>query len=289
MGWYLTALALVGVVTSVGVGSAVGRSVLVSVPGAGLLRDSQKPLALLALWLAIAAPLGMRELLTRIPARAGRRSVVAVVAVGPLLLLPELGWGAGGRLAPVAYPASWSNLREYISGEPGDVVALPWSTFRAYRWNDDRTVVDPLPRYLTSTVVADSSLVVYQRSSGQYLRVAGDDPRASRVGQAINDGTPLDQVLPALGINRVVVQLDQPVSGRADLAGMTRTWRDDELEVWETSRPAVDPPAVGGVLPILLANVVAVSVVAVAGVGAALSRTRRVAGVRRRRAVVGPR
>ena len=85
--------------TSVGVGSTVGRSIVGSVPGAGLLRDSQKPLALLALWLAIAAPLGLRALLTRIPTSGGRRILIAAVAVGPLLLLPDLGWGVGGRLS----------------------------------------------------------------------------------------------------------------------------------------------------------------------------------------------
>jgi hypothetical protein len=167
LGWYLTGLALLAVLTSVGVGSTAGRFIVGSVPGAGLLRDSQKPLALLALWLAIAAPLGVRELLARIPTRGGRRALVLAVAVGPLLLLPDLGGGVGGRLSPVVYPPAWARLREYISQQPGDVLALPWSTFRVYHLNADRTVVDPLPRYLTRTVVADTSLVVYQRSLGR--------------------------------------------------------------------------------------------------------------------------
>lgn len=285
MGWYLTTLALLGVLTSVSVGSTVGRALLASIPGAGLLRDSQKPLALLALWLAIAAPLGLRALLARIPTRAGRRALIAAVAVGPLLLLPDLGWGVGGRLSPVSYPSSWARLREYIAQHPGDVLALPWSTFRVYEWNADRTVVDPLPRYLTTTVVADSSLVVYRRSSGKYLRVAGDDPRAARVGAAIEAGTPLAQLLPALGINRVVVQLDQPTLGRpVDLRGMTRTWSDGELEVWSTGQSPADPPAATGYLPILAANLIAAAVVLVAAVAAAATGIAGAVGIRRRRA-----
>ena len=66
--------------------------------------------------------------------------------------------------------------------------------------------------------------------------MAADDARSNRVSAAIAAGERLDEVLPRLGIDRVVVQTDQPQAPpEADLSGMTELWRGEGLVLLATS------------------------------------------------------
>ena len=127
----------------------VTRWVVESVPGGGLVRDGQKWLAPWLVLLAVASALGARRV-ARAAARrwhdaALRRVVLVAVLLLPLVTLPDLAWGALGRLASVDYPDDWTRAREVLAADPapGDVVSLPWSTFRRFEWNLGRTVLDP--------------------------------------------------------------------------------------------------------------------------------------------------
>ena len=138
-------------------GAAALRWAVVHLPGAGLLRDGQKFLAPYALLLVVCAALGAERLVARID-----REVAGVVLVGLLLLpvavMPDLAFGGAGRLRPVSYPADWQAVAERVAGEPGEILALPLSAYRAYPWNPGRVVLDPLPRYLPGTVLTDDTL-----------------------------------------------------------------------------------------------------------------------------------
>ena len=91
------------------------------VPGAGLLRDGQKWVAWWALPLAVGAGLGARRLagLVRergpVPALAGAVAGAAVLL--PLIATPDLVWGVGGRLQPVAYPGDWQRVRDALAAD----------------------------------------------------------------------------------------------------------------------------------------------------------------------------
>jgi hypothetical protein len=156
------------------------------VPGAGVLRDGQKFLMPYALLLALAVALGAERL--------GRRPVLVGALLLPVLLLPDLAGGAFGRLRPVSYPADFAAL----------VVSLPFAAYRTYPWNADRTVLDPLPRYVDADVLADDRLIVGD------LVVRGEDRRAEAVRQALAAGRPLS----GLGVRWVVVQR---VAGGAEI------------------------------------------------------------------------
>ncbi|MDQ1662257.1 MAG: hypothetical protein QOJ68_2237 [Blastococcus sp.] len=175
------------------------------VPGAGLLRDGQKWAAWWALPLALGAGLGARHLSERTGARFGA-VVAAVVAGGALLLpvaaLPDLAWGAGDQLRTVAYPADWQRVRDALARDahPGDVLVLPFGTYRAFTWNASRLSLDPAPRWLTRPTVTDDTLVV----SGRV--VAGEDLRARQVGRAAGDPARLA----ALGVGWILVERDTP-------------------------------------------------------------------------------
>ncbi|HKT04664.1 MAG TPA: hypothetical protein VJT31_34540, partial [Rugosimonospora sp.] len=173
-------------------------------PGAGLLRDGQKWIAWYALLAAPCCALAV-ESLTRRLADAGVRATVLVgFVLLPLALLPDLAWGGLGRLAPVRYPAEWSVVRDQLARDPhpGDVLVLPFTAFRRYAWNADRTVLDPAPRYLPRTVIVDDTLLVGP------VQVKGEDPRATQARAALDAGQPLAP----LGIGWVLVEHGTPGS-----------------------------------------------------------------------------
>lgn len=252
-------------------GRAVLRALVEHVTGAGLVRDGQKLLAPLALLLAVAAGLGAE----RLTARLRTRPALATAAAGLLLALPvvttpDLGWGAGGRLAAVRYPSDWAAVRDLLarSDEPGDVAVLPFGAFRSFGWNGGRTVLDPAPRAFDRTVVADDTLVV----GGQV--VGGEDPRARAVRDALRAGEPLGP----LGIGWVVVERDTPGPvPAAALSGAELRHTGPDLELYRLpGHVPVDWPAPPEA-PVLLADALATATV-VAAAGAALA-----GGLRRRR------
>jgi hypothetical protein len=184
------------------------RWAVVHVPGAGLLRDGQRLVAPLALLFAVAAPLGVERLLRRTRDPLARSAGSMVLVLLPLVVLPDLAWGAWGRLQPVSYPADWQTVRSVLAADPpgphsGDVVVLPWQTLRQFGWNGDRTVLDPAPRYLDRTTVVADALVV-----GSQL-VPGEDRRSQAVGDALGEGAAV-QTLPTLGIGWVLLEKGTP-------------------------------------------------------------------------------
>jgi hypothetical protein len=185
-----------------------------TVPGTGLLRDGQKWVAWWALALALGAGLGTRWLADRARARAGRVGAAGLVGAAvllPLLALPDLAWGVGGRLEPVEYPADWQRVRDTLAEDrhPGDVLVLPFGAYRAFAWNDDRPQLDPAARWLPRPTVTDDDLVVGRRA------VEGEDLRAREVADAADD----PRALAELGVGWVLVERGTP--GRPVPAAVT--------------------------------------------------------------------
>jgi hypothetical protein len=177
-----------------------------TVPGAGLLRDGQKWVAWWALPLAVGAGLGARRLAQRTRAGSGGPVGAALVGVAavllPVIALPDLVWGVGGRLEPVAYPADWPEVRQALADEPGtgDVLVLPFGNYRSFDWNADRPQLDPAARWLSRPVIADDDLVVGGRT------VAGEDVRAREIAAVADDPAELA----ALGVGWVLVERGTP-------------------------------------------------------------------------------
>lgn len=280
-GWWLTIIAAAGFAVAVAGATALAPGVewmISSVPGGGVLRDGQKLLAPLAMLIALAAPLGAAHLARRLRTEQGRAWLLAGLTALPLLTMPDLAWGAFGRLTPVSYPAAWQQVREQIaSGPPGDAISVPWSAFRSYRWNDRRTVLDPAPRYMTTTVIADDRLPVATASGIRFI--AGDNPRAAQIGAELSAGAPIAAALSAAGIRWVIEQTDQP--GQLDpalLAGLALTVDAPGLRLWQVGGTTAQQPTPGGAGVIIAADAAALLLVltsAAAGASGAVVRRRR--------------
>ena len=199
------------------------------VPGAGLLRDGQKWAAWWALLLAPAFALGVADLARRAPDALGRRSLLVGALLLPVAVLPDLAWGASGALRPAHYPAEWEAVRQILATDrrPGDVVALPLSTYRSFAWNRGRTQLDPAPRHLPRAVVIADSLKVGP------LLVRGEDPRSAQVRRALGRGEPLGR----LGIGWVLVEHRTPGPDLPALRGLTTVHAGEWLTLYRAPGP----------------------------------------------------
>ena len=235
----LVALAVIGLVVALAGATAPSlvSSIVETVPGAGLLRDGSR-------WVLLAAPgivVGFAAAVAAIAARSSTTALGwAVALLLPVALVPDLGWGLAGRLQAVDYPDDWDRvavaLRE--QGEVGDLVSLPFSAFRAPDWNAYRPVLDPAGRYFDRVTVTDDTLRVGATA------IAGEDPRAGRVGRAIEAGD-WDAVARE-GVGFVVLDTSAPGGDAAqrqvaDLPEVARAGDLVLLEVPGATDPHVEP------------------------------------------------
>ncbi|WP_164477866.1 hypothetical protein [Nocardioides pantholopis] len=208
-----------------------------TVPGAGLVRDGARLLALCAPLLAVAAADGAATLWRHRPGAAVPRAALGLALVlAPVAALPAAAWGASSSLRAVSFPDTWAAARQVVSGsvdrQPGDVLLLPLSSYRQPGWNGGVKVLDPLGRYLTPDYVAGDELVV----SGTV--VAGEDPRAGAAGEALALPTARERSarLAELGIRVVVVDREAP--GTAPPLEARTLWESPDLQVLELADPA---------------------------------------------------
>ncbi len=234
-------VAIAGAVAPGPVGWLVGH-----VPGAGLVRDGTRFLALAAPLLAVLWGRGVAQLAASVPARLPAVVLGTVLALTPLALMPDAAVGLSGRLDAVGFPDDLESARRAVAdsrraGREGDVLSLPFTSYRRPGWNDGRRTLDPVGRHLPADYLASDTLVV----SG--TEVPGEDPRARRVARdlATLAGDDLERALADEGITWVVVDLeatadlaaeglDAPALGSVPaLPDAEVLHRGDLLAVWE--------------------------------------------------------
>jgi len=241
-----------------------------NVPGAGLLRDGTRFLAWFALPLVLAAALGIERVARFLAARvaaAASTVLVSCAVVLPIAVLPDLAWGGFGRLEPVDYPDDYAVVASRVEQAPGDVLLLPFGSYREFDWNARRPQLTPAPRWLPRTTLATDHLVVVE--DGEPKLVRGEDVWAQRVADALAAGQDLGE----LGVGWVVVEHTTPERVEPSLLRGLRTEHDGEhVSLYRVPGPiaAEAPAAVPPTLPIYLgyAGVLAVAL------GAAVVRLR---------------
>lgn len=216
------------------------------VAGTGILRDSQKYVALLALPVAAGFGLAVGAGMSWVRVHglaSGPFGVVAAAA--PLVLLPSLAWGIAGAVEPVRYPGDWAAARDVLadrSAAEQSTAVLPFSAYQRFAWNDGRAALDPAIRFFPGRVVTNDELGVADGRA-----VAGDDAAAARIGRALDRGEPLPPVLAEEGIRFVLVE--KSAAGGDELPEIAGTVVHDgpELRLIDTGargeRPRAEAPA----------------------------------------------
>lgn len=224
----LAVLAVIGfAVALAGVAAPAAVQALVeAVPGAGLIRDGSR-------WVLLMTPaivVGLAGAVRSVTARPATQVAGWLVALAlPVALVPDLGWGVGGSLRAVDYPDAWETMATRIAGDDGagDLLSLPFSPFRAPRWNHDRPVLDPAGRYFDRVTVTSDILTVGD------TQVAGEDPRAAVIGDALAAGD--WPAVAAEGVGLVVLDRSAPgaASARSQVRGLREVATSGPLELYE--------------------------------------------------------
>ncbi|GAA1856427.1 hypothetical protein [Actinomadura bangladeshensis] len=211
-------------------------------PGFAVLRDGQQYAAPLAVVVAV----GLGTAADR-AAEARWPGAAAAAMAAPVFLLPTLAWGAAGDLRAVHYPDDWARAKQIIDGdrEPGDVLVLPWASYRSYPWNHGRRVLDPLPRYLHRRVIVDDAVTVGGTT------VPPEDPRAVRLAPAARTGTPPAATLRDAGVRFVVV--DAETGSVRPTGAATAVLRGADLVVYRIDGAAEAPVATVPAVPVAVA------------------------------------
>lgn len=250
--WVLVVLA------ATGPGIALLDALVEAVPGAGLLRDTQKfvALALPATVLAYAfATAAVTRALTSRP--LGAVGVAVAVTAVVLAAVPDAPRALWDQLRPVTYGPGWTEVAGIVDGQPGDLLVLPAGSFRTTPlWAGGRAVLDPAPRLLDARVLVAGDLVVgggtggatggttsgtTSAGAGQSSQtVSGEGDRARRATAALLRGED-PRVLAGMGVRWV---LDERTSAgprgesatTLDDPTTTTKFSDTELTLYELPR-----------------------------------------------------
>jgi len=181
-------------------GLDVMDAALAHIPGVGLLRDTQKYLALAVPFVAIAAAAAVARLRRLVPAGFAV-CAVALLAIAPL---PDLAWGVGGAIRPVTIPSDYAAVSAVIGSDDRTVALWPTASVRTLTWTNGPSL-SPLPRMVDAPIVSGAGLVV-----------DGDtfDAPTGRDADVIASLTAGDTArLAALGVGWVIVEESAPPPG----------------------------------------------------------------------------
>lgn len=265
----LLALWAIGFVVALAGAVAPGLvgSVVEAVPGAGLVRDGSR-------WAILMAPATALGLAATVQALAERAATVAVgwmvALLLPVAIVPDLGWGLAVRLHAVDYPAAWDQVAAELARDDrdGDVLSLPFSAFRAPVWNEYRPVLDPAGRYFDRVTVTDDTLRVGT------VAIAGEDPRAARIGTALESGD--WAVIADEGVGFVVLDTSAPGAeeARRQVAGLDQVRASGDLALYEVPDAASLGTETSRVVVVVTGWLVAAVTLVVAGAAATSVRFR---------------
>lgn len=244
-------------------GLAVMDVLLAHVPGAGLLRDTQKYLALAVPFVAVAAAAAVTALRALVPAGFAAAAVIALI-VAPL---PDLAWGVGGKIRPVIYPDDYARVTALIGhdtdGARGSVALWPGDAVRRLSWARGPSL-SPLPRMLDAPVIGSGELTV------DGTTVDSPTGRTAQVLDVLRDGGD-PQRLARLGVGWVVAEESDPP---ARLAATAPAYSGEHLTVYRIPGAVAAPvPATAARAAAFAALVLWICSVA-AGLAAAVVRRR---------------
>jgi hypothetical protein len=125
---------------------------------------------------------------------------------------------------PVRLPGGFSTVARHLERHPGDVVTLPWRSYRGFSWGNGETASDPALRLLPGEVVVSDDLAV-----GDVV-VDGESPRARAIGARLASGAPV-RTLHQHDVTWVLVYRDDPNASTLALAGLDSVYADRYLEL----------------------------------------------------------
>ncbi|MFL6084256.1 MAG: hypothetical protein ACJ74F_13840 [Mycobacterium sp.] len=235
-----------------GPGMTLVEATIRTLPGLGVVRDAQKWVALAVPAYSLAGAAAVLTLRQRIPAVAAALACCAAL----IATLPDLAWGVGGKLVPVAYPSAWPAVSALINADPRPVAVLPVDSLRRFAWTGEAPVLDPLPRWVRADVLTTGDLTIGDRT------VPGEGDRAREVQQLLLAGGDRDK-LAAAGVGWVVVENVWHTGWSAPALALPVAYQDEDITLYAVGG---DRPVAPGRAIMLAAHLVWLGVLLLSGV-----------------------
>jgi hypothetical protein len=162
--------------------------------------------------------------------------LAAVAACLPLLVLPALAWGLGGRIATSTYPADWYAAAGQLDPAPARTLFLPWHGYQPFPFTDGRTVATPAPAFFPGSMLSSSAVEVGPlRSDSTSRQQAAMDELVAAGG-----GPDFAGALSQLGVTRVALSRgfeDDRYRWLDEQAGLTVISDAPDMRVYRVDRP----------------------------------------------------
>ncbi len=263
---------LLALASSTTVGADALGSAVETVPGAGLLRDSQKFVAPFAVAAVAAMAATVHVVVERVRtwgSEVGLAAAVMAVAV-PVLLLPDATGTVWPTVEPVDPSPDLDAVAAVVDGTDRDLATLPWRSYRRFDWGSDLISSDPAVRWFDVDVVVADDLAVGD------LTVTGESGRARDIGDALDQAPPAEALAP-LGVGWVLVYLDDPDADDLDLTGLTEEYAGPDVALYSVpdARPEQNVGGSADRWLVVLADLAAALLVGAAAVVRITSRKRR--------------
>ncbi len=179
--------------------------IVADVPAGGLVRDGTRWLALLVPLEAVAFGAGVHTIFYRAEFTAWEVPVMVFALRAAARRDARHGVGRGGPARARDIPRGLDRRPPSRGGDQGrgDILVLPFSSYRRPSWNDDTSVLDPAGRFFDRTTWSTTTWWSPAARSGARIRVR---PASS----AVLRGTDVRRGLARQGIGIVVVETDAP-------------------------------------------------------------------------------
>lgn len=268
---------LLAALSATGPGQDLLEWLVVTVPGAGLLRDSQKFLAPFVLLVVLAAGAAADRVTARLRGwgTEARASALMVLLAVPFIVLPDAVWSTWRTFEPVSYPSDFRVVAREIAADEGEprLVTLPWRAYRAFSWGNGQIASDPAARWFDAELIASGDLTVND------VVVEGESPTGAAIGDALAEGQRPADVLADVGVSWVMVYRDDPRTDEVDTSGLDLIHEGAQLSLWRVPDPADRVPVPGlrraaVVVGDVLAALTVLAALAVLGANARARRTK---------------
>jgi hypothetical protein len=267
-------------------GEELLRWAVVQVPGAGILRDSQKWLLPYVVLVVVSAARSLAATWDWLQRRDRdlAQLLAGVLVLLPVILVPDATVRTWEALRPVHLPADLGGAVARLDDadeDTGAAVTLPWASYRRFEWGNPVSAADPFPRWSRHDVVASDELETTRGT------LSGEDRRAREVAELLEDGDPGGERerLAALGVGWVLVYRDQPGASALDLDGLEPVERGTQVSLYRVPGPVAaydEDHSVASVVTVAAVDAAWLLAGLVAGLLALLESVSRGRGKRRR-------
>lgn len=215
-------------------GTQVLHYFIENLPGFGLLRDTQKYVALAIPLYSVAGGLAVVTLIKIFSQRKEKfmpQIIGCTIICAIFLIVPESFAGTKNSLKSVVLPEEFNQAAATITPHQGEVLLYPPGTYRCYGFTAGPSL-DPFPRLLSSSVLQTGELLIDGKA------VDSQDNRASQAESLLSQGATSLQ-LAQLGVGWIIIEGTVTEPASRTLRTLTPIFSGKNIKVYQLKNPVL--------------------------------------------------